>query len=649
MDGLLYVSGASVITESIKLIINTWLKPKLEESLKKRKIEKLFMEDISSLFYEYLNRTYKRQKNMSILALGMQQVEIDQIYVPLTVYSERKERVTINEYDINFAQKYKKILIEDTAGMGKSTILKKLFISCIEKNINIPIYIELKHLDENKDIIDEIIEDFNPVSGEALDKDFIKELIARGDFTFFLDGYDEIALEKKEVVTIKLQKFLSKADSNVFFLTSRHEESLISFGQFQRFQIAELEKIEAYELLKKYDMVTELNIYDDLKKQIQENISQKAFAELDSFLGNPLLVSLLYLTFKLKKDIPSSKNDFYRKVYDSLYEEHDLTKDSYKREKYSKLSCSDLQKILMRFSFICLTKNINIYNKDELMQYIREAKRSPYFTDFKEDDIFNDITKTVPLIASDGIDYKWTHKSFMEYFAALYVNDSEKKDKILEGIRESRNFPTYLNMLDFYYGLNQQIFDKIFLRPILNEFIEYIESSESGKREKAMRYIEMIFNKGVFATNRYDDLHDLFRNNDKTLLYDTVKEYYPAIERYRLIFSSFDGTTRTCGFLFAKNNNIELVLRLLYIRKNNIIEKVINKHKGIKLNDEFFSYETPVGEDYNAKINYMCYVFSGMSEFNTMLYINYVKAKKYIKMIEEETKQRKEEDAFLNL
>ena len=80
--------------------------------------------------------------------------------------------------------------------MGKSTISKKLLLSIIENNYGIPILIELRRLHKNKDIVQEIIEQLKPIN-EEVDKQLVLDLIKRGDFIFFFDGYDEILLSEK--------------------------------------------------------------------------------------------------------------------------------------------------------------------------------------------------------------------------------------------------------------------------------------------------------------------------------------------------------------------------------------------------------------------------------------------------------------------
>ena len=161
-------------------------------------------------------------------------------------------------------------------------------ISCIEQNIGIPILIELRRLSKTKTIVDEIIEQLNSID-ENIDKQFILDLIKKGDFIFFFDGFDEISLSERSFVTIELQNFINKARKCYFILTSRPEDALSAFGDFQKFNIRPLIPEEAFELIRKYDDSN--NISKLLIERIQE---KEIFDNIQEYLRTPLLISLLY-------------------------------------------------------------------------------------------------------------------------------------------------------------------------------------------------------------------------------------------------------------------------------------------------------------------------------------------------------------------
>jgi len=89
----------------------------------------------------YITRTYTNLCYLSALALQNQRRELLQLYLPLIVREDAsKKQILLDRYDQN------RVLLTDTAGMGKSTILKFLFLSCIHHDAGIPVFIELRRL-----------------------------------------------------------------------------------------------------------------------------------------------------------------------------------------------------------------------------------------------------------------------------------------------------------------------------------------------------------------------------------------------------------------------------------------------------------------------------------------------------------------------
>ncbi|NOU94901.1 NACHT domain-containing protein [Paenibacillus sp. LMG 31456] len=669
-DDLLIKAGitavSSIVVEPIKHIINTWLKPKFEEMKKNSGINEKLEMFAFEVFEDYLVKTYEEQSSLNIIALGLQQIQLHEIYIPLTIYSEeKKQQLTITNYPEDLAHNYKKIVVEDTAGMGKSTLMKKMFISAIEQNVGIPIFIELRNLSKEKDIIDIILENLNKFSSKH-DKDFILEVINRGDFIFFLDGYDEIPFQQKQFVTRGLKQFIGNASENVFFLTSRPDDSLNSFGQFQKFEIIELKQSEAFSLIEKCDKVTNLELSHKIISQINDSIESGQFSDLETFLGNPLLVSFLYLTFKHKKDIPSLKIEFYRKVYDALFELHDLSKDSYKREKYSGLTSGNLQRVLMKLGFLCLRENENDYDKSQLLKLISQAKSSPYFKDIQEEDIFKDLLETVPLFTTIGLSYKWAHKSFMEYFAAYFVDNQENREKILNDIYMSNNFSIFINMLDFYYEIDRRLFDKVFVYPIVKEFIDFVEGYEISTSEDTvfLEYLEVMYNRLViFESNGRDRLK--WSERQEALL-QKYSGNFPGIKDYQM-FKGVQSSNTT--LLLIKNRRLENILNLLLTKNSNLVKSVKsdrsqNKNEGESL---FFSYEINYLNQFNIEDikNRLSIVKRAFGQDKTininrnrmgnrkvrsreLIALDYFEAKKYCSLIEEEI-QNSQEEIFLNL
>ncbi len=507
----------------IDSLINNVIKPKLEKFAEKcsLKYDELLIPR-GEHFQEYLYRTYKKYSILNTLVFKNEQRLLNDLYIPLTIIKtghsgERDTQIAIDKFPSDLVQTYNKILITDTAGMGKSTLTKRLFIDVIENGYGIPVFIEMRRLRKERPILHEIQDQIN-----SLTKDFnpqlLLEFIKTGGFVFFLDGYDEISLDERSAVTANIQDFISKASNNIFFLTSRPEQALASFGDFQIFSINSLTKKEAYELLRRYDK------QGSTSKQLIEELRTGQYEMINEFLKNPLLVSLLFAAFDYKHTIPLKKHIFYRQVYDAYFDSHDLSKgDSFIHEKHSHLDIDDFERILRFVGFRCLRYQQIEFEKDVLLDTINEAKNFCPDLEFNSSDFFEDILSTVPLFCRDGQYYKWVHKSLQEYFAAQFIYKDSKKDQdaILSAMYNSENLDRYINLLDLYYDIDNWGFQKNIILPLCKSYIEYFEkndfSSDILQKEDIENRIGYLFMHEVCIVNSLgvDDDSNIFENAQK--------------------------------------------------------------------------------------------------------------------------------------
>jgi hypothetical protein len=459
-------------------IVEQWVKPKLAALYKYIKTDKaLFENALATKFDEYLQRSYEKNSYINVIVFQNQRKRLDDLYIPITVkQAQDNKHILLDSYKAEFLPAYEKVLIKDTAGMGKSTVIKYLFLLSVRQNEGVPIFIELRKLKADESILDHIHNELNPIDDE-FDKDFILKLIKQGGFIFFLDGYDEIPFKERDEVTRNLQEFISKASENHFVITSRPESSLASFADFQEFNIQPLKLEETFQLLRKYDQTGELS------EEIISRLKGTPLSSLKEFLTNPLLVSLLYKSYEYKRIIPFKKHIYYRQVYDALFESHDLTKGGvFIREKYSGLDIEDFHKVLRALGFITNKLGQVELEKDRWLTLIREAKKYCQGITFKESDFLKDLLTTVPLFNRDGEYFKWSHKSLQDYFAAQFICIDAKGNQslILRHIWKSEKFFYYYNVLDLCFDIDCSTFRKVIIYDLVIQFLKEYESSYTG-------------------------------------------------------------------------------------------------------------------------------------------------------------------------
>lgn len=114
----------------------------------------------SNAFIAYYKRAYNNYSIINTLAFKERVKKLKDIYIPLTIYpvdnEKEKKLAKVEGYPKELLDKYGRILITDTAGMGKSTLMKRMFLDVIDGQFGIPIFIELRRLNESNDILNEV-------------------------------------------------------------------------------------------------------------------------------------------------------------------------------------------------------------------------------------------------------------------------------------------------------------------------------------------------------------------------------------------------------------------------------------------------------------------------------------------------------------
>jgi len=363
-----------------ELIAKIVAKPLLKESLPiLKKISKRVTHFFSDDIYDYYKDKFEQYKNTKTL-LYRQPTNFYEIYFPLKLTCEG---VVINTWDINevFANHSCVTLIGD-AGSGKSTLIKHLFMSSVCSGDKLPVLIFLRDMDIEHSDLELYIRKYILKNKLAADDESLTKLLENGDFLFFLDGYDEINSKDKSKITKRLELFVENYSKNYFMLSSRPYSNIESFKNFYNYTINELNENDVEEFIQK-------QIKDSkLSKKIIESIRGNISKHIESFLKNPLLLTLYIITYSKNSKIPSSKYIFYRRVFDVLFSEHDSSsKIGFEREIKSNLSQEQFENILEIYSFISYFSDTFNFDKKyifEQLTIIKKKVETISFSNYKE-------------------------------------------------------------------------------------------------------------------------------------------------------------------------------------------------------------------------------------------------------------------------
>lgn len=400
---------------------------------------------------------------VNTLAFQNTPVELLDVYEPMSVYydNEKKPYTCLIKNNADLIDSFDHVLITDSAGMGKSTILKRIALDCIENKEYIPIYIELRRTQDSNFSV----QIKNQLGlGEDISNLCLKNL----PFIYLFDGIDEIPQNIKSKAVNLLSKFASEFSESKIIITSRHDNFLSELHGFSRFKIKPLETHQAYDLLRRYDGRGKVS------SRLIKGLNLENGHNLNEFLSTPLYVSLLFCAYKFKPIIPRKKELFYSQVFEALYESHDLTKElGYVREKFSNLDSTDFHQILRRLGFWCLKDGGRIeFTKDDLQITLNNIISKIPGISASPSLFIQDLIETVPLFVKEGAIIRWSHKSLMEYFAAMFIcrDTKERQKEILTRLYYNSESIRYRNLFSLCADIDYSSFRSSVIRCLLTDF-----------------------------------------------------------------------------------------------------------------------------------------------------------------------------------
>ena len=402
------------------------------------------------------------------------------------------------------------------AGSGKSTIVKYLYTNCFKEGYKIPIKVELRYLNEFKGSINDYI--FNEIfhfQKLGFSNSIIDRLLSSDSFMFFFDGYDELNSSIKSKTTKDIDSFVQKYPSNKFVVTSRPYTSVDLLPLFSNFYVCDLEPNEIAAFVKKQIPVSESELAEKIIKAINK-VENRSY---NSFLSNPLLLSMFILTFQSYSDIPQKRSEFYDQVFDTLFSIHDaVSKLAYVREKVSGLSKDQFEEILQLFSFLSYFEEKFIFPSNYLTDKLDIIKSKKKNLTFDNDKFIDDLQVAIGILNKEGLDYTFPHRSLQEYFGALYISkvSPENKKKLYNKLKlEIEENIGSLMTKDHFYGLLAEMdynnLSSYVSIPIIEKILSELKATTVITDEIAYEYYGKIllpFYILLRTSTNHKDIHD---------------------------------------------------------------------------------------------------------------------------------------------
>ncbi|OUR82733.1 hypothetical protein A9Q75_05230 [Colwellia psychrerythraea] len=445
---------------------------------------------------------------------------------------EKGSEIIINA-EADIFENDNKVLVNDTAGMGKSTLSKRVFLNTLQNQNYIPVFIELRQL-EKQPIAQQIAAKF------GVNTDNPSKFLNQLPLVYLFDGLDEVSAEDKNYIIKEIRKFIDQLDDPKMLITSRLESYLSEFYDFTRYTIEPLVEEEAFSLISKYDPKGAIS------KKLIAGIQRSSDRGLKEFLSTPLYVSLLFCAYRHKTVIPQKKHLFYSQVYEALFESHDLSKEvNFVRPKHSNLDSSEFHVLLRRLGFWCLKNGGKIeFQKDELEIVIQEIISSTNGINTSAVNFVKDLTTTVPLFLKEGSSLRWSHKSLMEYFSSMFIcNDAkDKQQSLLLHFYQSKEWSTYKNIFSLCADIDFSPLRASVVKQLLEDFINYYETNYQNITNKRIKFTDIEERIGLTFGKNYG--FKIFELNTSNSLKFTDESFWgdgnPDVHAVKNIYKASD-------------------------------------------------------------------------------------------------------------
>lgn len=487
-----------------------------------------FLIDFDIAFRKYTEKSYtKYSKVKTILYRTEPKYIYDFFEPPILKLNQVKFIKTENINDVLEISHF--LIIQGIGGIGKSMLMKHLFLNELVHNDLVPIFFELKEINTITNWkLEDIIQHKLEILGYNLKKKYLDYALQSGCFLFLLDGCDEIISEKKSRFLQELEEFCDKYEKNYYVISSRPYSEFI---EFQRFTILETCQFTKQQAL---SMVQRLDFDKEIKDKFINALDKELYEHHQSFASNPLLLNIMLLTFDNYAEIPGKLYIFYENAFETMCFKHDATKAGFKREWKSKLPIDTFQKV---FSEFCIVTYANLkieFSYPELEDKISKILNRLELHNVHADNYIDDLVNTLCIIYKDGTLYRYTHRSFQEYFVALFLSqlsDYRMKDIGLNLIKRNIDMARSDSVFDMLYDMNSSRFEDNILLPLLHEY-EQDRGDQDGYDFYFMNLFKTILfpytiDNGSIISN---GLGAAVRDGKLIFLDEFTKYYYPKIK-----------------------------------------------------------------------------------------------------------------------
>ncbi|MCP4344687.1 MAG: hypothetical protein GY795_04060 [Desulfobacterales bacterium] len=448
------------------------------------------VEYLKKVIWQYEHWQELKGKEENFLLEVMRRANLYEYYVPSYCTDKNGKELLLDDLFEKFLSdntKYFLTLLGDF-GTGKSSFSLYYYIHIAKQYLQnrkgrIPIFISLKDYQGKLNIEDFIVKEFYEKYGIELSFGIFQELALSGKFVFFVDGFDEMAsLSDMELTKENLRELTKLSFENILFMTNGSEKPKKAnkifltcrthyfLTQNQEKEILQKDYTVLYRnyATKTAYEITRINLKQFNEKQIEQYVYKntkdreltkkfigiiKDTYNLEELSTRPLLLEMIVRTLPELENRNEINASMLYRAYTEIWINRDDWRSHMKPEGKRAFMWELAKKMFWQRGDFSLHYTKLDKPKEQHLKNVFEKTYRDYY--------MYETTTCTFLNRNPNGNYKFIHKSFMEYFIAEYFFDliKNRKKRTLQPYEFNKEIEFFLKLLTSSKKSHLQLLD----------------------------------------------------------------------------------------------------------------------------------------------------------------------------------------------
>ena len=374
-----------------------------------------------------------------------------------------------------------RIIISGSGGLGKSMMMRHLTRKACDdysRTKMIPFFVVLRNYDEEKDLANFIYNSTLSLHGMTLEE--FKQILTNGKAIILFDGMDEIQSNKQRAFEIAMEDFTDRYSGNMFIISTRRFKTFEALSRFTFVSLMPLKIEQSEKLIQNLD-------FDSTKKEaFLKQLKNKLYRTHKDFASNPLLLSILLLTFNVNAEIPFKMHVFYSKAYEALATRHDSNKGGFIREYRTHLTPDRFREYFTRFCALSYFDEKYEFDKEQYYVLFEKMKQQvgEEYEKFTATEFLDDLLAAVCVLYEEENKYHFVHRSFQEYFTACFLCRTDNNlyyPNVCNFFNSDRETLAGDATFDMFYDMDSKKVREYLFLPYLNSIFEPSDNDENDE------------------------------------------------------------------------------------------------------------------------------------------------------------------------